>query len=202
MNEDLKIGDFQRPLAETLPTPKKPPAAPLESQFDSAEWRIAAEADKAEKSLKPRETYEERLRQADVSTDEAALIVDAIIEQGFWEEEIKITSKKKARFRTRQALDAERVNNALETARPSYTTTQNELTYKYLLAASIASYGDLVFQFPKAADSRTESDKLFQKRLDWVNNLPDPLLRMLFTKLGTFDFKIGVVTAEGAIENF
>lgn len=198
--DETKIGDFRRPVAENLPKPTK--ASPGEARLEGTESALQKEEAKAEEALKPRVSYETRLKEVGVTMDEAALIVDSILEQGFWEEEIRITSKKKAVFRSRQAHDAERINTVLETLRPSFIDTQREITYKFLLAASISKYDTTVFDFSTTKTTRDAREKLFTTRLDWVENLPDPLLRMLYNKLALFDAKISAVTAEGAIENF
>jgi hypothetical protein len=202
--DDVQIGNFSRPLVEPPPAaaPPKPKAAPLDARYTEVEKKVADEVAKTEEALKPRASYEERLKSAGITATDAAQIVDSILERGYWEEEVVITPRKKARLRTRQAVDSERLNNVIETVRPTFVQTQQELTYKYLLAASISGYDTTTFEFPTSKNSREESDKFFEKRLRWVENLPEPLLRMLYDKLSRFDYKISTVTAEGAIENF
>lgn len=197
--DDAKIGNFERPVAANLPKPKP---SPVEQRFEGAESQLQKEETKAEEALKPRESYEQRLNAAGLTMDDAALIVDAILEKGFWEEDVRITTKKKATFRSRQAFDAERVNTVLEVLKPAFNTTMQEITYKYLLASSISRYDNMIFDFPTAKTNKDEREKLFEKRLNWVDGLPDPLLRLLYQKLSKFDMKIAAVTDEGAIENF
>jgi hypothetical protein len=201
--DEVKIGDFSKPLA---PRPAAggaaAPSSSTAERLDAAEKQLAAEAEQAAEDLKPHERYERRLKDVGVTRDEAARIVDAILERGYWSEEVPITSRRKVKLRTRQYRDGERLTNYLEATRPFFAETRNEITYKYCLAASLEQYGETKFKHLAPSASKDDHDQAFQIRLDFLGGLADPALRILFAKLSKFDVKVATVTEEGAIENF
>jgi hypothetical protein len=200
--DEVKIGDFSKPFTPKPAAGPTAPANPAAERLATAEKQIEADERETAENLKPHERYEKRLQEVGVTQDEAAGIVDAILERGSWSEEISITSRRKARLRTRQYRDAERLTNYLEAVRPFFAETRNEITYKYCLAGSLEQYGDTRFKHPAPSASKDEHDKAFQVRLDFLEGLGDPALRILFAKLSKFDVKVATVTEEGAIENF
>lgn len=198
--EETRIGDFSKPLVE------KPAAASATGdtkvRLEAAEQNLESEANAAEAALKPLKSYEERLKEAGVTKEQAAEIIDAVLMKGYWSESIKITERIKLRLRTRSARDIRRIQDHLEVQRPVYDTHYTEITGRMSLAASLESLGSDKFTFPGKDAKPEEYETAFQARVNYIENLADPILRMLFLKLWTFDEKIRVVLSEGVIENF
>lgn len=196
---DIRIGDFSRPVVEA----KKPDArSPTKEALENVEQKLDEDARKDEASLKPMQSYEETLREIGVTRDKAADIVDAVLLKGFYAEDVQVTKTIFARLRTRNARDTKRAQEMIEAQRLTYEIHYNELLSRYLLAASLESFGqDRLKHAPKGAKP-DDAEAAYRSRLAYVEELSDPALRLLFVKLSKFDNMIATVLKEGAIENF
>lgn len=200
--EETRIGDFSRPVAPSvaapksaIPTPPTIPALPVESQ-------IEGEVAEAEQQLKPLEAYEAKLKAAGVTRDEAARMIDAILSTDGYTEDVALTPRHKVKFRTRDARDTRRIMDALENLNPRFDRHYQELLARMTLAATLAQFGATKFVSPPAGATAEDFEKAFQTKLSFVENLKDPVLRMLLAKLWKFDYKVSLVLEEGTIENF
>jgi len=217
--EEVKIGDFSQPLVErpestappalaaTVPTVPTTPTgpdgtSPAADKLDAAEKRLNEKAKETEEALKPKVDYEALLKREGISMEDAAKIVDDVLFQGHYMETVQISKRISVDFRTRQAKDTARTMVYLEIAKPLYENHFSEVISKHSLAAALERVGEDKFSFPGHSATRDAIEDAFQKRLEYVNNLPDPVLRLLFVKLSKFDEKVRVVLQEGAIENF
>ena len=199
-SDDVRIGDFSRPV---VPSPKDtPPASPTKDALDRAEKAIDDEVRRDEESLKPMASYEDRLKEVGVTRGKAAEIIDAVLLKGYYAEDVPITKRIKARFRTRNSRDTKRAQEIIEAQRLSYDIHYNELLSRILLAASLEVFGDEKLPHATRKSSHDETEKMFQERLSYVDNMADPALRILMQRLARFDRMITVVLEEGSIENF
>lgn len=192
--DDVRIGDFSKPVA--------PAASPTKDALEAAEKRFDADTKKDEAALKPMASYEERIREVGVSREKASEIIDAVLLKGYYSEEISITSTIKARFRTRGARDTRRAQEMIERERVSFNQHYDELFSRYLLAASLEAFGGETLTHPPRGAKADTVEKMYADRLNFVENLSEPALRMLFLKLAKFDRMIATVLEEGSIENF
>lgn len=205
--DDLKIGDFTQPVVPAKPAarataqPQSSAAPKIPASPD--EVALGAEASAIEADLVPMRTYEDQLRDAGVSREEAARIVDAIMTQGAWAEDVRITRSVSARLRTRSSLDRTRAMSRVETARPTYDAHYYDLLNKLLLAASLESFGSMKFSHPPR-DARPEDvEAAFDTRFKYLDAvIADPAYQLLLRAFLKFEDKIRVVTQEGVVENF
>lgn len=195
--DDAAIGDFSRSVV-----PKPAQGSPEKDRLDQTEARLGQEATSIEKATKPLESYEEQLKEVGVSREEAAQIIDAILMQGYYAEDIHLTKRIVVRLRTRLYRDTRRTQDYIERAMPKYDNHYNEIVNRYALAASIEQLGPTKLEHPKTNASADEIEKSFENRLTFVESLIEPTLRLLFNKLYRFDLKLRVVLEEGALENF
>lgn len=193
---DVRIGDFSRPVVE----PKA--ASPTKEAFEAMERKLEEDTQKDEASLKPMQSYEEKLREVGVTRDKAAEIVDSVLLKGFYAEDVQITKAIYARFRTRNARDTKRAQEMIESQRLTYEIHYNELLSRYLLAASLESFGQDRLKHAGKGAKADDIEAAYRSRLAYVEDLSDPALRILFVKLSKFDNMIATVLKEGAIENF
>lgn len=208
--EEVKIGDFSRPLVERpvgKPMPEKPDASndatgAAKEALDKAEAKLDADVNRVEKKLKPQLSYEESLKEIKVTREEAAEIVDSVLLKGCYAEDIAITTRVSVRLRTRQYRDTQRVQAYLEVSRPIYDANVNETIMRYALASSLEKLGKDVLPFPPPGAPGPVMDDAFKERLTFIDNLPEPTYRLLCRKLVAFDNKVSTVLEEGAIENF
>lgn len=191
--EELRIGDFSTPVA---------PQSPTKDALEKAESRLDAEARRDEATLKPMQSYQERLAAVKVSREEAAEIVDSVLLKGHYSKDYAITQTIKARFRTRGARDTRRAQDMLENMRLTISAHYNEMLSRFLLAASLERFGDDKLEHAPRGANNDEHERAFMARLNYVESLSDPALRVLFDKLRIFDVMISTVLEEGTIENF
>lgn len=204
--DDVKIGDFSKPVTP----PKKAPASaaqaaqpsPADARLEAQEAALDKEAEQAEKTLSPLQAYEKRLKEIGVTREQAAEMVDTLLTQGYWSEEVPVTQRLKVRLRTRKYRDTERLRNYIEVIQPKFPDYYNDILFKYSLAASIERFGKQVFSHPGKNESKEVVENAFQERLAFVDDMEEPMLRVLYGKLQKFDDKVRVVFEEGAIENF
>lgn len=198
--DDVRIGDFSKPVTQPpAPAPRqpaRPPAGPDEAT-------LGAEADAIEAGLQPLRSYEDQLRAAGVSPENAASMVDSIMEKGFWSEPVKITRTVSARFRTRTARDRTRAMERVEVARPAFDAHYYDMTNKLLLAASLESFGKAKFEHPAPGAKPEEVERAFETRYAYVDAaMAEPAYLILLRAFLKFEDKVRVVTTEGVVENF
>lgn len=202
--DDLKIGDFTQPVVSpakpaskaTTPPPAKIPVGPDEAA-------LGDEAAAVEAELVPMRTYEDQLRDAGVTRERAAQMVDAIMERGYWAEDVKITKSTSVRFRTRSSRDRTRAMERVEVAKPSFDAHYYDLMNKLLLAASLEAFGKIKFDHPGPGAKPEDVEKAFEARFSYVDAvMAEPAYALLLRAFLKFDEKVRVVTAEGVVENF
>lgn len=198
--DDARIGDFSRPVIDP---PKPPTTGQTKERLEALDTQLDVEASKDEATLKPMASFEEKLKAAGLTRDQASEIIDAVLLKGFWAEDIKVTSKIKVRLRTRNARDTKRAQEILEAQRFTMDAHYSESWFRLLLAASLEQFGDDKFVHPNYRKDGFEAiEKAYQDRIVYVEGLPDPALRVLFSKLSKFDNRVAVALEEGSIENF
>lgn len=147
--------------------------------------------------LKPKsraELYEERLKDVGLTKDKAAEILDALLTQLYYQEEVSITSKVSVTLRTRTSGVLKRLNKGLQAVRPEYDGVFYGIVNTYNLASSLAAYGEYTLAI--------DTDDGFASAVNFVESLPGPLFELLITKLQTFDNKVRIALSEGSLEAF
>jgi len=149
---------------------------------------------------KKAQTYEDILKERDISLDKAHAIVDQMLEKGFYEETFPIKLPAPApitvTFRTRLHSDYVKFLRALEVYMPKYMEEQREIQTRYFLAASLVQYKGKRFK------TGADADKEFEDTLTWIEAQPERLIFLLANKLHAFDLQIQAVMSEGVVENF
>ena len=208
-----QIGDFQRPteipvaptaatVSSVKPTPAPAPTGDTAKNLEATEARLATEAAAAEAELKPLQVYENALKEIGLTREEAAAIFDSYLEKGYYEREFTISKRINGKFRTRSRADTQRLIDYIEATQPKFANTQNEITYRFLLAGSLVQIGKTVFTFPDRKSTREVADKLYEERLAYLDNVGDAFFRLLCDALQKFDSLVMVALKEGAVEGF
>lgn len=176
------------PVTPTLiPASMSRPAAPPEAP------RAPPEAEEPEVELTPRERYEQRLADANISRSMANAIFDAVMSKDYYEEYVQVGSNR-AVFRTRMYDDHLRLQTALELQRPGLVLTQEDMITRYNLAASLHEW--------RGKPIPHNSDDDFDKAMTIVKKMPAPVYSLLAQKLAEFDRKVMTVFSDGATESF
>lgn len=139
-------------------------------------------------------TYEQRLKEINITMGDAAKIIDDLMTEGEFQKTYKLTKKTQVTFRTRGFRDQERLQNKIEEERPNYLGTVGMLMSRMNLASSLAQMGDKKF----VLDPKGEPKAAMQ----FVRKLPYPIFNLLLQKLSKFDELVMTVLDEGAVENF
>ena len=113
---------------------KKAPLPPLEGDEQAL-------LDMVEKlDVAPVLTYEERLRAQGITTKEALIIVDTLMDAGVYMKEYAVTKKHTVKFKTRDMEDQGKFIKDLEGDSPMYTATTNAMLSRHNLSASLVSF--------------------------------------------------------------
>jgi len=177
------------PLAMKSADQKVSPLADPQRNPEAAEEQIEAAIKQVNEA--PEKTYQERLKEHNITVDDARKIVDTIMTTGVYEKNYALTSKIAVTFRSRDFADQERAQRYIEEQVPQFMGTINLIMGKCNLAASLV----------ELAGNRFGEDD-FDKALAFVRKLPHVLFNVLLAKLSLFDELVLTVMDEGAIENF
>jgi len=140
------------------------------------------------------ELYVEGLAQHNISVEEAAEIVDAMVSEFSYSETVTLTKRVDVVLRTRTPKVNKWFNEVVTKVPPQNDGVFFSLLASVNLAASMVQYGDRVFE--------NESKEGFNNALDFVNRLPQPVFSVLTERLSKFDAKMAAVLKEGYAENF
>ena len=150
----------------------------------------------------PRELWLEELEYEELSTTEAAKILDAVITNGMYEESYKMGSMV-VRVRTRTTSDADRVIEAIQDFKPETSGTLSHLIARMNLAASISQFGEKKFNFSPANDGNQDLlEQEFTERYNYLSKLPAQIFFSLTQVLERFDRRVQLACDPRAIENF
>mgnify|MGYP003417645360 FL=1 len=194
---------------KSLPQPevqvKDKPPTPASSLVDALENGFRRDVSELSDVVAPIRTYKERLQDEGIAFEYAKHVLDTLLMNGtHYAEDVKITSNLTVRFRTRMYLDTMRIYDAIEKASPRYADTTDSIQVRYMLAASLESYGRKTFRFADTTGSvdLTAVDAMFQERLSFIYTLSDLAIRVLAREFGKFDRKLSLILSDGAVEAF
>lgn len=207
-----RLGDFVPPDRSKRPPRKDGDDADAPADAPKTQIPQSEEEEQATKRAKlyeematgltPIEDYKKYLKDMKISEAEAEEIVDNLFTRGYHSEKAQLTKRISATLRTREHADTLRLQTALEVQRPIYQHVMQEITARYNLAASLESFGDEAFAFPKSGADKEEIERLFDIRLQFVERMADPAFYRLSDLLARFDRKVSAVMREGVAENF
>jgi hypothetical protein len=140
------------------------------------------------------EIYEDDLAEFDLTLEDAAKIVDQLIFNQAYIEEVPITRKLTVKFRTRTPKQVHRMYKVLEDIQPNIQGMAVSIVSKYNLAFSLVEFD--------GKRLNPDTDDGLKRSLDLIDRLPGPLYNVLLNKLSKFDEKLSVVMREEAIVNF
>jgi hypothetical protein len=150
----------------------------------------------------PREQWAEELEFENITEDDAAKILDAIITNGMYEETYRM-GKLVVKMRTRNTSDADRVIEAIQDFKPETNGTLSHLIARMNLAASISTFGDKEFNFSAPTDgNRDQLEQEFTERYNFLSNVPSQVFFSLTQVLEKFDRRVQLACDPRAIENF
>lgn len=180
--------------AAAAPSPGATLATAVEKNL---EREVSETEEGAERAL----TFEERLKAANVTLAEAREIRDALLIDGFYSEQIRLSQNTAVVFRTRNYRDFVRFHQAVDRYQPKFVDERNEIALRYFLAGSLVSYRDEIFDHPESRDIKV-LEEAFDKRHARVLDFPEPVMRLLAQKLHEFDAKVQLCLSEGSVEDF
>jgi hypothetical protein len=150
----------------------------------------------------PRDHWLEEIDLENMTSDEAAKILDQVITNGMYEETYKM-GKMVVRLRTRTTSDADRVIEAIQDFKPETNGTLSHLIARMNLAASISKFGESQFNFTPPNDGAQEVlEAEFTERYNFLSNLPSQIFFALTQILERFDRRVQLACDPRAIENF
>lgn len=182
---------------------------PRPSLQSKAEIPVAEKIENASTSVEPlsaadkAQKYRDALTEADISIVKAREILDAVIFEDCYTEDIILHGRLKVGIRTRIYDDLQRIMHALESEAPAFAAHTDDLIARYNVAASLAYYQDTRFEFPDPKKaSFAEISTAFDLRMKFLLGLPTPVITSLIQAVRKFDADINMVFSEGAPEDF
>jgi len=195
-NKDDTIEEAK--IVDRRPTPE---ATPARSMAEGISEDLEQENTKTGDIVENIKNYKEILKEAKIDLNEAMGIVDDILSNGYYEETLIITKSVSVTFRTRTQSDFLRYYRALEMYSTRYQDELQEIARRYCLAGSLVRFGKQEFKHTDKPRS-DEAAKLFDVRLEWIEDQSDRIINLLELKLHQFDSKVMTVMSEGVVENF
>ena len=188
-----KIGSYKKqPEVQT----------PAKSLVEGVQADLGQQIEESKDIVEASKSYEEILKEAEISLDDAQSIVDDMLLQGYYEESYPLTKRVSVTFRTRTQADYVRYSIALEAISPKFVDQLQELMVRYFLAGSLVRFGDQNLPYPDRTKENLEKvNDAFDKRLEWIESQPERIVALLAQKLNKFDKKVAVVLSEG-VANF
>lgn len=200
-------GEARRPLSEST---LNNVAKQEEQEVDQEVTHLNEEAARLKEMLdemdaprkSKRELWLEELELEDITQEDAAKILDAVVTNGMYEESYKMGSLV-VRMRTRTTSDADRVIEAIQDFKPETSGTLSHLIARMNLAASMSQFGDKKFNFSPANDGNQELlEQEFTARYQFITRIPAQIFYSLTQVLERFDRRVQLACDPRAIENF
>lgn len=153
---------------------------------DEAKPETAKAEPKKEAPPKP-PTWEERLAAVELTPDQAFVILDAVLEKGFYERTFPLYGGRiSVTLRTRDGSHRQRIANALDELRTNDPRVHGQVMSRMFLAGSLVRFNKDTLDMAEEGDSRAK-EAAFQSRLAYVDKLSDPVLDTLFELISRFD---------------
>lgn len=169
---------------------------------DEAKPEAKPEAAKAEPKKEKPPTWEERLAAVELSPEQAFIILDAVLEKGFYERTFPLYGGRiSVTLRTRDGSHRQRVANALDELRTNDPRVHGQVMSRMFLAGSLVRFNKDTLDMAEDGDSRAK-ESAFQSRLAYVDKLSDPVLDTLFELISRFDGWTFASLANGAPTGF
>lgn len=198
---DKKALEAQQSDEPEVSVKEKPPS-PTASLVSALEEGYRRDVDELGGVVAPIKPYKERLADAGITLAVAQHVLDQLLMHGdHYAEDVKVGPSLMVRFRTRQYADTMRTYAAIEREAPRFRDTTDALQVRYMLAASLESYGNKTFRFPPHTDPQ-EADKAFGERLTFIQGLSDFAVQVLAREFYKFDRKVALILSDGAVEAF
>lgn len=180
--------------------PKAPPT-PARTLAESVERGMEQDVREGEGVATKALSYEEMLKLVGVTPEQARVICDSLLVDGYYSETVNLSQSTSVTFSTREGRDLTYYYHALTREQPQYESHRGHLMVRYFLVASLRQYREK--HFPRLTDlDEVAYHEEFTARLKWLDTLPPHVVTLLQARLAAFDEKIEVVLSEGAVEAF
>lgn len=147
-------------------------------------------------------TYAERLKEFNVTPEQAIAVIDDLISNDKYTETVKLSSKLNVVFSTRDVRFSHYLTQKLDALTKEELGMFSQLSSEYQVAGSLDKYGTQELPLLSAA----LDDKIWEEnlniRIKFVKALPNPAFLALTRKLAMFDMKMNMIMSEGYEENF
>lgn len=155
-------------------------------------------------SLTPAERWLRNIKNAGLDEEEANLILDMVLERGYWEKEYPLyQGRLKIVLRSRDAAANQRVANALDEVRTYDQGVIGQARLRVQLACSLVRFRDRALTTAAPEDSMAAHDQAFRERLTFCDRfIAGPVIEALYRALMDFDNKTYAALSEGASSGF
>lgn len=147
-------------------------------------------------------TYLDKLKAFNLTLEQAIQIIDSLVTEGYWEEEIQLSKSVKIKFKSRSAKFNTYLSETIDIADPKKVGKLNHLMALHQVAGSLEQYGPA--KMPPIDDEMPKElwEKHLKDRVNFISKLPSPVFLVLNSKLSIFDQKLLIIFSEGYEKNF
>jgi len=190
--------------------PRQTPDGPTMAPLPEPEQLIQEEEEKVEKeeeiktpSVENVRPWKDVLAEAKITEEQANVILDSMMTKGYWDKSyVLLRGRLHATLRTRDAYNVTRISKALDLRRNPTNTAFAELVFNYNLAGSMVKYQEVTLPFPEGKATLETIEDHFQKRLEFIDRLPSPVVSALYSALSNFDQIVSAALYEEAPTGF
>jgi len=179
-------------------------ALDLMSKDKSLTDKVALEKAKSWLSMTPAERWEENIKSAKLSLEQANTILDSILQTGYWQKSYSLFNNRLVvEFRTRSAGDTNRVAQALDNIRTNDPNVIQQTVGMVTLACSLVKYNNNILPVAKANATQAEKEDIYIQRRNFCSDtIAGPVLPVILQALSDFDSKVYAALSEGAEHGF
>jgi hypothetical protein len=147
-------------------------------------------------------TYLDKIKAYDLTLEQALQIIDSLVTEGAWEEDIQLSKSVKIRFKTRSAKFNSYLAETIDISDPKKVGKLNHMMALNQVAASLEQYGPA--KMPPLDDDMPKDlwEANLKQRIAFVSKLPSPVFLIMNSKLSIFDQKLLIIFSEGYEKNF
>lgn len=179
--------------------------APADAGAQATQATQAAQAAQGAAAAPPKPlTWEERVKAAGLTEDQAHHILTEVLTKGHFERTFTVYGRVPVVLRTRDAFARRRLLEIYDQYRIADPGVQRELYLRVALAGSLVKFANVTYAHvdPNERDP-AKVDEAFTARLHAVDRLPDPVLEeTLFPLVSRFDQWVYAALSNGAPSGF
>lgn len=148
-------------------------------------------------------TWEDRIKEAGLTVNQATEILDALLERGYYEKEFRLYGgRRQLVLRSRDHYCRQRLTQALDQLITNDPRVHLQTQMRMLLAGSLVQFGKKTLVHAAVDADIDAKNTAFNDRLKFIDTIGEPFLDVLYESLSKFDAWVYAALSNGAPSNF